>query len=258
MNRLQHLLHKKKTGVLSLFYTAGFPQKDDTIAVAQALQASGADMMEIGIPFSDPVADGPVIQASNKTALDNGMALALLLQQVKQIRETVTIPIVLMGYFNPVLQYGVEKFIAEASAAGVDGLIIPDLPLAEYEQHYRSHVENAGLCFSFLVSPTTSAERIQKIDSLSTGFVYAVSASSTTGTRTGFAGEQLAYFEKLKSLELKNPFLIGFGISNAATFQTACTYSAGVIIGSAFIKALQQPGAIHEKVSTFINTIRQA
>jgi tryptophan synthase alpha chain len=257
MNRLQKLFSQKPTGVLSVFYTAGFPKRDDTIAIAKALQTYGADVMEIGIPFSDPVADGPVIQASNKAALDGGMTLALLIQQIKEIRKTVTLPIVLMGYFNPVLQYGVEKFVADASDAGVDGLIIPDLPLAEYEHHYRAIVEKAGLCFSFLISPTTGEERIRKIDSFSSGFVYAVSASSTTGTKAGFAEEQVAYFEKLKSLKLKNPFLIGFGISNASTFETACTYASGAIIGSAFINALQQPGTLEEKVSTFITTIRK-
>lgn len=254
-NRIRTLFEKKKEGILSVFYTAGFPSLTDTFPIATHLEAAGVDMIEIGIPFSDPVADGPVIQASNKVALDNGMTVPLLLEQVREIRKKVNFPIVLMGYLNPVYQYGVERFIRDAKAAGADGLILPDMPLKEYEENYAALMEEVGLCMSFLITPTTSEDRIQKIDALFSGFVYAVSASSTTGTKKDFSAEQEHYFQRLKSLNLQHPHLIGFGISDSETFATACKYGAGAIIGSAFINMLNQSSHLEQDIPTFIKGI---
>jgi tryptophan synthase alpha chain len=247
-NRLTDLLNNYPQKLLSVFYTAGFPLLEDTGVIAAALEKAGVDFIEIGIPFSDPVADGPVIQESNKIALDNGMNLKILLRQVKEIRKSVKIPIILMGYINPVLQYGVERFCKDASEAGVDGLILPDLPLDEYQDKYKSIVEFYGLCNTFLISPTTSEERIRKIDESTNGFIYAVSSNSITGAKAGFGDQQLAYFKRIRAMELKNPFLIGFGISNHATFSRACEYGAGAIVGSSFINLLNQRGNIEQFV----------
>src|SRR5579871_1969620 len=217
-NRINTLLKLSKKNILSVFYTAGFPSLNDTAIVAKVLEEAGADLIEIGIPFSDPVADGPAIQESNKVALQNGMTLKLLLEQVSALRKQVNLPIILMGYINPVLQYGVAEFCRDAEAAGVDGVILPDLPLLEYENEYKQLFEEHGLKNIFLISPTTSEDRIRKIDAASSSFIYAVSASSTTGTKSSFTSEQESYFKKLKDLKLSNPFLIGFGISNHTSF----------------------------------------
>src|SRR6267154_1157311 len=240
MNRINQLFSTKKSNILSVYYTAGFPKLSDTVVIARALEDAGADLIEIGIPFSDPVADGPVIQASNKVALDNGMNLKLLLEQVSEIRRQVKLPIILMGYINPVLQYGIEKFCKDAAAAGVDGVILPDLPLAEYEAEYKIFFEQQELRNVFLISPTTSEDRIKKIDAASNSFIYAVSASSTTGATSGFSPEQEEYFKRLQKMKIKNPLLIGFGISNGETFRKAAAYAAGAIVGSAFIRLLSQ------------------
>ncbi len=202
MNRINELFKTKKSAILSIFYTAGFPQLEDTVVIAKALEDAGADIIEIGIPFSDPVADGPTIQESNKVALANGMTVVKLLEQVRLIRKEVSIPIILMGYLNPVMQYGVEKFVKDAAAAGVDGLILPDMPLYEYETHYRKLFESHHLTNTFLISPTTSEDRIRKIDAISNGFIYAVSASSTTGKKGKFSNEQLAYFDRIQKYEI--------------------------------------------------------
>lgn len=256
MGRLDKLFSKKKKEILSVFYTAGFPSLDDTVAIAKHLEQAGADIIEIGIPFSDPVADGPTIQASNKVALDNGMSVQLLLEQVKEIRKEVSIPIVLMGYLNPVLQYGIEKFCKDAAANGVDGLILPDLPLDEFETEYKDLTKSVSLDVIFLVSPTTSAERIRTIDDLSTGFVYAVSSSSTTGAKKGFSSDQEVYFEKLKAMNLKNPFLIGFGISDLQTFSKACEFASGAIVGSAFINLLKKSDNFGNDISEFVKNLK--
>lgn len=256
MNRLDRFFKERKHPALSVFYTAGFPQRDDTVRIAVSLAEAGADLIEIGIPFSDPVADGPTIQQSNKIALDNGMTVALMLNQLKEIRKTVDIPIILMGYFNPVLQYGVEHFVKEAAAAGADGVILPDLPIHEYEYEYKAIFEANALKHTFLISPTTSEERIRKIDSLSTSFIYAVSASSTTGARNAFSDEQLSYFGRLKNMKLKNPFLIGFGISGKETFAQASQYGAGAIVGSAFINLLTNSNDIPGDVKNFVSAIK--
>lgn len=256
MTRIKKLFEAKQAGILSVFYTGGFPQLNSTKEIAKALEASGADIIEIGIPFSDPVADGPAIQESNKIALQNGMNLKLLLAQVKEIRQEVSIPIILMGYLNPVLQYGVEKFCTDCASAGVDGLILPDMPLQVYQSEYQSHFVKAGLCNTFLISPTTSVERIMQIDEQTDGFIYAVSASSTTGAKKDFDPKQIEYFEKLKAIKLKNPFLIGFGISNQETFQSACIYSSGAIVGSAFISMLRNSTNIENDVAFFVKNLK--
>jgi tryptophan synthase alpha chain len=256
-NRITALFEKKTKHILSIFYTAGFPGLNDTGKIAEALQVAGADMIEIGIPFSDPIADGPTIQESNKIALDQGMNLTLLINQVKELRSSVNIPIILMGYLNPVMQYGVERFMRDATQAGVDGLILPDLPLGEYEEHYKSLAESLNLSVSFLISPTTSEARIRQIDSLSSGFIYAVSSSSTTGAKNEFTVEQVAYFEKLHELNLENPFLIGFGISNHYTFAQACRYAAGAIVGSSFITMLKNSKHLDADITSFVTSIRE-
>lgn len=252
MNRIEELFSKKKQNILSVFFTAGFPSLNDTETIALSLQQAGVDLIEIGIPFSDPIADGPVIQQSSKQAIDNGMTLKLLLEQVRELRKQVSIPIILMGYLNPVMQYGMEKFFTDAANAGVDGLILPDMPLDEYESVYKQSMEQAGLRNIFLISPTTSEARIRKIDEATNAFIYAVSSSSTTGAREGFQTEQIQYFERLKKLNLKNSFLIGFGVSNANTFSTACAYGAGAIVGSAFINMLKQSNDIPADIQNFV------
>lgn len=256
MNRIQYLFEKKKKNILSVFYTAGYPKLEDTIGIAEALEQAGVDMIEIGIPFSDPVADGPVIQASSKTAIENGMTVKLLLKQVKEIRKTVSIPIVLMGYLNPVMQYGISQFCADATEAGVDGLIFPDLPFDEYEYIYKEYMISSGLVTIFLISPTTSEERIRIIDLATNGFIYAVSSSSTTGGKGEFQPEQLEYFKRLKNLKLKNPFLIGFGISTKETRISASEYSNGVIVGSAFISMLSSSKNMKEDILTFVRALK--
>lgn len=255
INRIQELFERKKDNILSVFFTAGYPSLNDTVVIAQGLQQAGADLIEIGIPFSDPIADGPVIQASSKEAINNGMTVKLLLEQVKEIRHTVQLPIILMGYLNPVMQYGMEKFFQDAAAAGVDGLILPDMPFDEYQSAYQGAMVRAGLRNIFLISPTTSEERIRKIDQATDAFIYAVSSSSTTGTKQDFEADQLTYFERLKNFGLKNPFLIGFGISNRKTFATACAYGAGAIVGSAFIKHLGLSKDLSASIKKFVSDL---
>ena len=256
-NRITKLFDRKPNNILSVFYTAGFPQPDDTVWIAQNLEAAGADIIEIGIPFSDPIADGPVIQDSNKIALGNGMNLKKLLDQVKEIRKSVKLPVILMGYLNPVMQYGVERFCKEASAAGVDGLILPDMPMDVYQYEYKKIFESNGLSNTFLISPTTSEDRIRKIDAATEGFIYAVSASSTTGAKGDFSEEQEDYFKKLQEMQLKNPFLIGFGISDHQTFSKACAYGSGAIVGSAFISMLKRSVDLKHDIAKFVTSIKK-
>lgn len=256
-NRITGLFRKKKKNILNVYYTAGFPKRDSTVSIAQYLERAGADIIEIGIPFSDPVADGPTIQDSNKAALEQGMNLHLVIEQVRQIRKAnVQLPIILMGYLNPVFQYGVENFLRDAVEAGVDGLILPDMPLHEFEEEYQSLFEAAGLCNTFLISPTTAEHRIRKIDAVTQGFIYAVSASSITGARGSFTDEQLAYFDRIKKMKLANPFLIGFGISNHETFSKASQYSAGAIVGSAFINLLKNSKDLEKDITEFVKGLK--
>lgn len=255
-NRIDRLFKSKTQKVLSVFYTAGFPALGDTVSIARHLEEAGADLIEIGIPFSDPVADGPTIQASSKTAIDNGMTVKRLLEQVREIRKDVTLPIVLMGYLNPVLQYGVERFFREAAASGVDGLILPDLPLEEFHSEYKDLAQSLNLNVIFLVSPTTPEDRIRMIDELSSGFVYAVSSSGTTGARSDFSSDQEQYFQRLKSLNLKNPVLIGFGIADLYTFSKACEFASGAIVGSAFINLLKQSNNFEADILRFVKNLK--
>ncbi len=254
MNRIDNLFHKKKQRILNIYCTAGYPSLGSTAEVLTALQNNGADLIEIGMPYSDPLADGPVIQQSNMVALDNGMSIPVLFDQLKNMRDSIHVPIILMGYMNPVMQFGIEKFCAAAAAAGVDGIILPDLPMYEFETTYQQLFEQHNLKFIFLVTPETSEERIKKIDGLSTGFIYAVSSSSTTGNNKAIE-DQEQYFKKLQSMQLANPLLVGFGIKDKLTFLAACKYSRGAIIGSAYIKALEKNNDVPSVTKEFLNSI---
>lgn len=254
MNRIDKLFAKKKQNVLNVYCTAGYPKLDSTVEVLTALQANGANIIELGMPYSDPLADGPVIQQSNMAALQNGMSIHLLFEQLKVARPTISLPIILMGYMNPILQFGLENFCASAEAVGVDGIILPDLPMHEFETTYKQLFEKHNLKFIFLVTPETSEERVRKIDGLCSGFLYAVSSSSTTGNNKAIA-DQSAYFKKLKGMNLTNPILVGFGIKDKATFQSACAYTNGAIIGSAYIKALENSTDINTSTKEFLNTV---
>ncbi|WP_324712326.1 tryptophan synthase subunit alpha [Flavobacterium columnare] len=240
--------------VLSLYFTAGYPALNDTIHIIQELEKNGVDMIEIGLPFSDPLADGPTIQESSTIALENGMTSALLFEQLATIRQTVQIPLLIMGYLNPILQFGVEKFCQQCAQVGIDGLIIPDLPLEIYQQEYQVIFEKYDLKNIFLITPQTSDARIRQIDAISNSFIYMVSTASVTGSQTGFGEEQMAYFERITKMQLNNPQVIGFGISDAKTFQQAITHQQGAIIGSAFIKHLTANGV--DGIGNFIKKIR--
>lgn len=257
MNRIDQLFASKQQGILNIYCTAGFPGPDDTLPVMTALQTAGADMIELGMPFSDPLADGPVIQESSTRALQNGMSLKKLFEQLTGFRKHIHLPVILMGYLNPVLQFGVEAFLQKCAETGVDGLILPDLPMAEYDREYKPLFEKYGLHLIFLVTPETSEARLREIDAHSKGFVYAVSSSSTTGKDKDMKGQQ-AYFEKLKAFKLKNPVLIGFGIKDKATFDTACAYSNGAIIGTAFIKAIENSADLNGTVQQFVQSVKGA
>ena len=253
MNRISELFKKKKERILNVYCTAGYPELNSTIDVMKTLQSNRVDLIELGMPYSDPLADGPVIQASGTRALNNGMTISKLFEQLKDFRKEVTIPVVLMGYLNPLLQYGFEKFCAKAAQVGIDGLIIPDIPIWEYEREYREIVKNYGLDFIFLVTPETSDERIKKIDELSTGFVYAVSSSSITGSNKDFSSVEI-YLKRLQDLQLKNPVFVGFGIRDKETFDTACRFANGAIIGTAYVKAIEN-GDVGEKTKEFLQGI---
>ena len=254
MSRINELFEKKNVRVLNVYCTAGYPQLNSTLEVMTALQANGADLIELGMPYSDPLADGPVIQHSSTIALVNGMTIKTLFEQLKDFRKTINVPLVLMGYMNPVLQYGFEQFCKDAAAVGVDGLILPDLPEYEFETEYGSIIKANGLDFIFLVTPETSDERIKKLDSLSTGFLYAVSSSSTTGSDKNMIDVN-AYLQKLKTLRLKNPVLVGFGIKDKQTFDTACNNANGAIIGTAYIKALEGTSDVAGTTKEFLKAI---
>jgi len=238
MKRIKELFQKKQEGILNVYFTAGYPELDSTTGVMNCLQANGVDLIELGMPYSDPLADGPVIQASSTRALQNGMTISRLFDQLKDFRKQIHIPVILMGYLNPLLQFGFEKFCEKAAEVGIDGLIIPDIPMYEYEKEYRETVQKYELDFIFLVTPETSEERIKKLDQLSSGFLYAVSSSSITGSSKDFSAVE-NYLKRLKKMNLKNPILVGFGIRDRSTFQAACKYANGAIIGTAYIKAIE-------------------
>jgi len=252
MNRINKKINEDKK-LLSIYFTAGYPNLNDTVSIIENLQKSGVDMIEIGLPFSDPLADGPTIQASSTQALKNGMTTEVLFNQLKDIRKTVSIPLIIMGYFNPMLQYGVEAFCKKCQEIGIDGLIIPDLPLDVYNEQYKSIFEKYGLINVFLITPQTSKERIQFIDSISNGFIYMVSSASVTGGSNGFGEQQTNYFKRVKNMKLKNPQIVGFGINNNETFNQATTYAKGAIIGSAFIKHLSKNNV--NKIEGFVSSI---
>ena len=251
-NRINHLFETKKENILSVYFTAGYPNLNDTVEIIQQLEKNGVDLIEIGMPFSDPTADGPTIQRSSETALKNGMSLKLLFEQLKDIRATVNIPLILMGYINPVYQFGVEKFCEKCAETGIDGVILPDMPLDEYEAHYQSAFEKYNLHNILLITPQTAENRIRQIDAASSSFIYMVSSSATTGAGKKVEDFQQEYFDRIKTMNLKNPRLIGFGISDRATFANACKNASGAIVGSAFVKAVENKTSIREFVKSIV------
>lgn len=251
MNRIDQLFATKKSNILSIYFTAGHPGLNDTVPVIEALAASGVDMIEIGMPFSDPMADGPVIQHSSQVALNNGMNLKLLFEQLANIREKINIPLLLMGYLNPVYRFGFDEFCQSCARVGIDGLILPDMPIGEYADTNKTIMDKYGLYNIFLVTPQTNPERLGLIDSLSQGFIYMVSSFSITGSGKGLE-LSLEYFERMRNAKLSNPKVVGFGIKNKADLQHAWNYAQGGIIGSAFVKALEEPGDVNSKVKSYI------
>ncbi|MEM9918997.1 MAG: tryptophan synthase subunit alpha [Bacteroidota bacterium] len=258
MNRLKTLFDSKSQEILNIYFTAGYPKLDDTVPIILALDKAGADLIEIGMPYSDPLADGPTIQESGQAALENGMTLHHLFDQIKEARQQTEIPLIMMGYFNQVMQFGEEAFFRKCREVGVDGLILPDLPIYVYEENFQELFEEIGLDITFLITPQTSEERIRQIDDLSKSFIYMVSNASITGAKKGISDKQLAYFNRINEMQLVHPRLIGFGISNHETFKTACSYAGGAIIGSAFIKALAGTNDIEQTVTDFIGRIKNS
>ncbi len=254
MSRLSDLFKKQNERILNVYCTAGFPQLNSTLQVMESLQASGTHIIELGMPYSDPLADGEVIQSSGNIAIANGMTIDVLFDQLAKMRDRIHIPVVLMGYMNPIIQYGFESFCKKAKEVGVDGLILPDLPLFEFEHFYGKIINEYGLDFIFLVTPETPEDRVRKLDALSTGFLYAVSSSATTGKDKDFSKVAL-YLQKLHNMQLKNPVLVGFGIKDKDTFNAVCAYSNGAIIGSAYINALAKGADIHETTDQFLKAV---
>jgi len=256
-NRLENTF-RDKTNILNVYLTAGFPSLNDTVKVVQELANNGVNMVEIGMPFSDPLADGPTIQSSSEIAIKNGITLALIFDQIKEIRRTVQIPIILMGYYNQMIQYGVEEFVKKATEVGVDGLIIPDLPLDIYQKKYKSLFEQYDLKVSFLITPQTTEKRILEIANESTAFLYVVSSYAITGSKSVIEEYQTTYFKNIAALNIQTPKLIGFGISNRTSFQKACEYANGAIIGSAFIKAINNSSNdLRQTIKEFVKSIKE-
>jgi tryptophan synthase alpha chain len=255
MNRINKLFEQKNKSVLSIYFTAGYPALNDTLDIAEALEKAGADFLEIGIPYSDPLADGPVIQNSSLTSINNGMTIKVLFEQLKDLRKRVSIPVLLMGYFNPVLQYGVERFCAACAEVGVDGMIIPDLPMYEYEELYQGCFKQHNLSNVFLITPQTSDERIRHIDELTNGFIYLLSSASTTGKNLDLSAKTDDYFARISNMNLKNPAMIGFGISDHASFSKASEYANGAIVGTAFVRLLETEN-YRDKIPAFIQSLK--
>ncbi|MBC7570034.1 MAG: tryptophan synthase subunit alpha [Spirosoma sp.] len=261
-NRITDLFAHKSERLLNVYFTAGFPHLDDTVTVLRGLQQAGVDLVEIGMPYSDPVADGETIQQSNNRALENGMSLKTLFNQLAECRNEgrsgnpVTVPILLMGYINPVLQFGVEAFCQKCREVGVDGVILPDLPLDLFLAEYADTFREYGILNVNLITPQTTETRIRHIDAESDGFIYMVSSASITGATTGISESMRAYFERIRAMNLRNPCLIGFGINNHETFDTASEYASGAIVGSAFIRHLEQNGPSPEGIRNFVKTVR--
>lgn len=256
MNRISALFASRKDPILNIYTTAGYPNFGDTMLVLNALQEGGVDIIEIGMPYSDPIADGETIQQSNQVSLDQGMTVTHLFDQLKNMRPSISVPVLLMGYINPVLQFGVERFCQKCQEVGVDGLILPDLPLAEYQQSYQSIFEQYGLLNIFLITPQTSDERIIQIDAVSEGFIYMVSSASTTGAKSGISTDQETYFKRIDNMKLKNPRLVGFGISDRESFIKASNGASGAIIGSAFVKLLGNARNLREEIVGFVKSIK--
>ncbi len=255
-NRINQLFQDKTNSILSIYFTAGYPGANDTATIIRELEKNGVNLIEIGMPFSDPVADGPMIQHSSQVALLNGMSIKKLFEQLQGIRQQVKIPLILMGYLNPVLQFGVENFCVKCAETGIDGLILPDLPLDVYQEEFRALFEKYNLHNILLITPQTSDKRLKEIDDASAGFIYMVSSSSTTGAKNKVSDFHQDYFERIQKMQLKNPRLIGFGISNRETFENACRYAQGAIIGSAFVKALEGEAILEEKIAAFVNSVK--
>ncbi len=253
MNSIQELFQKKDKNLLSIYFTSGYPKLDDTARIIQKLSKSTVDFIEVGLPYSDPLADGPTIQDSSQKALENGINLDVIFQQLMPLKDTNKTPLVLMGYLNQLLKYGEEKFCQKVVDCGIDTLIIPDLPMVEFENHYQELFDNYGLTNIFLITPHTSEERIRKIDSYSKAFIYVVASASITGAKGAISNNQISYFERIKSMNLKSRLIVGFGISDKSTFNTACNYANGAIIGSAFIKDLGINGV--DRIDDFIQPI---
>lgn len=256
MNRINQLFQQKKENILSVYFTAGFPKLNDTLPTLQCLQANGVDLVEIGVPFSDPMADGIVIQNSSQMALQNGMSIRTLFEQLADVRSSIHIPLIMMGYLNPVMQFGFENFCKECSRVGVDGMIIPDLPMADFLAEYKEIAERYRLEFIFLITPETTEERIREIDSHTNGFIYMVSSAAVTGTQNSF-DNKVEYFNRINAMNLKNPRLIGFGISNKSTREMVNRYSSGAIIGSVFIKSLQKTQDVEKGVKLLLENLEK-
>ena len=254
MNRIDEVFSKKKKGVLNIYFTAGYPKINDTLRIARTLEAAGVDIIEIGIPYSDPIADGPTIQDSSQKALDAGMSLKLLMRQLQDLRKHIKIPVILMGYINPVLQYGFTKFCQDCKEVGIDGVILPDLPMQEYTEMYQVTFEEYGIYNIFLMTPQTSEKRVLQINEASKGFIYMVSSASITGAKQEVSQAQIDYFERIQKMNLSVQRLIGFGISNKETFDNACQYASGAIIGSAFINQLNKDDS-DEAITSFVGSI---
>jgi len=257
MNRINHLFSSKEKDLLSIYFCAGHPILEGTAEVIKTLQDNGVKMVEIGIPFSDPMADGVVIQNAATQALRNGMSLKVLFEQLKDIRKTVTIPLVLMGYLNPIMQFGFEHFCKQCTECGVDGMIIPDLPFKDYQEHYRIIAERYNLRIIMLITPETSEERVREIDEHTDGFIYMVSSASTTGAQQDFDVQKRNYFKRIEEMKLRNPRMVGFGISNKATFKAACEHASGAIIGSRFVTLLEEEKDPQQAITSLLNGLKE-